>query len=253
MSPFRVPKGLEVFFQQWFTVAPWDFDVVSSVDRVYLTWLTWNVETNLNSVALTVQSTFHLAGRSHGSVTNLLSTRQRRFPKNPFDEHSKQSILISALIALFDPIWRPGDLSNSMANISLNGSPKQFNEQTKIWLFKTNKSLQSVANQQVGLFSHFDVPFFTSKNRVAVHYTLLFHKFLVSSGDKSFRTLTAVKVWAITIRNKQTKIKDRPHWPSSIQRRSDYRPWHRLDRNLLKLTNPISLTPCRWTDEIIPA
>ena len=33
MSPFRVPKGLEVFFQQWFTVAPWDFDVVNSVDR----------------------------------------------------------------------------------------------------------------------------------------------------------------------------------------------------------------------------
>ena len=33
MSPFRVPKGLEVFFQQWLTVAPWDFDVVNSVDR----------------------------------------------------------------------------------------------------------------------------------------------------------------------------------------------------------------------------
>ena len=33
MSPFRVPKGLEVFFHQWLTVASWDFDDENSVDR----------------------------------------------------------------------------------------------------------------------------------------------------------------------------------------------------------------------------
>ena len=40
VNPFRVPKGLEVFFQQWLTVAPWDFDVVSILQHhnMNLTW-----------------------------------------------------------------------------------------------------------------------------------------------------------------------------------------------------------------------
>ena len=39
LRPFRVPKGLEVFFRQWLTVAPRDLDVVSSVGRVvYCRW-----------------------------------------------------------------------------------------------------------------------------------------------------------------------------------------------------------------------
>ena len=34
LSPFCVPKGLEVLFHQRLTLVPWDFDVVSSVDWV---------------------------------------------------------------------------------------------------------------------------------------------------------------------------------------------------------------------------
>jgi hypothetical protein len=34
LSPFCVPKSLEIFLQKWLAVAPWDFDVVSSGDWV---------------------------------------------------------------------------------------------------------------------------------------------------------------------------------------------------------------------------
>jgi hypothetical protein len=34
LSPFGVPKGLEVFFKQRLAVAPWNFDIVNGVRRV---------------------------------------------------------------------------------------------------------------------------------------------------------------------------------------------------------------------------